>query len=333
MRGWALALGLFPAVAGAALRSAAWGTDPSAPVYVGQSYMLTLTLETGKGEEITRFATDQGPKEAPESQSVRETKDARFTTFCWPQTAGTARLVALPAGWLSAELAVVQQFGAFGRMVQTRQEQTALPAFSYEVQELDGEAAGALIGSFTMELAADAATFASGDVRILTATLEAREGAVPESYPFALVEGSPGRCYPFRTVERTRKRLTAQAYYVTEGEASLSLALTPLRVFDVSSRSVTELSAEPLVLQMHAAEEAAAEMVTLGATASAGEPLRFAPRAGSPVLGALERSSPRTVLERRPGWVRVCCEDGRTGWMREQALDGEPSGTPGDEEF
>ena len=181
----ALLMGLSPLTARAALRSATWGTDPKAPVYVGQVYDLTLTLVTEKDEEITGVNLDQGPNRVPDAQSAELRDGLRHTVLRWRQSEDRPKLTAIPKGHLIANVTTVRTFG-FMRSATTDQQAVTVPAFSYEATDLPGEAKGAPVGAFTLTLSADAPTFRTGDVRVLTATLEAREGRVPETFAFAL---------------------------------------------------------------------------------------------------------------------------------------------------
>ena len=323
------ALALMPRAAGAALTSAVWGTEPKSPVYVGQAYELTLTLVTGKNEEITGLHLDQGPAHAADAQSAEVKGDQRHTVLRWRMTEHAPKLAAIPAGRLVAEVTAVQTFG-FMRSASTTRQTVPVPAFSYEVTDLPGPAKGAPIGTFALRLAADAPTFRTGDVRVLTATLEAREGTVPETFAFAL-EGEPeGRVYPFRVTARTARRLEAKAYFVAEAGRDIALRLAPFKAFDLGPRALTEVRCPPLTLRWRPEEEAdEAETVTVGAASAEGLPLRFAPASGAPTVGVLPeamRGRLQTPLERHSDWVRVRGEGGREGWVRapENQQEGRP---------
>lgn len=323
------ALALMPCAAGAALTSATWGTEPKSPVYVGQTYELTLTLVTGKDEEITGVHLDQGPAHAADAQSSEVRGGQRHTVLRWRMTERAPKLAAIPVGRLVAAVTAVRTFG-FMRSESTDRQAVPVPAFSYEVADLPGPAKGAPIGVFALRLAADAPTFRTGDVRVLTATLEAREGEVPETFAFAL-EGDPeGRVYPFRVTARTARRLEAKAYFVAEAGRDIALRLAPFKAFDLGPRALTEVRCPPLTLRWRPEEEAdASETVTVGAASAAGLPLRFAPSAGAPAVGVLPEASRgrlQAPLERHDDWVRVRGEGGREGWARapENRSEGRP---------
>lgn len=315
----ALLMGLSPLTARAALRSATWGTDPKAPVYVGQVYDLTLTLVTEKDEEITGVNLDQGPNRVPDAQSAELRDGLRHTVLRWRQSEDRPKLTAIPKGRLIANVTTVRTFG-FMRSATTDQQAVSVPAFSYEATDLPGEAKGAPVGAFTLTLTADAPTFRTGDVRVLTATLEAREGRVPETFAFAL-EGTPkGRIYPFRVTARKERLLVAQAYFVAEAEHDLTLRLAPFRAFDLGTRALADVRCPPLTLRRTQEEQATtSDTVTVGAASGEGLPLLFAPAEGAPAVGVLPpalRERMDHPLERRGPWVRVQGEGGRDGWVR-----------------
>ena len=280
----------------AALRSAAWGTDPAAPLYVGQAYDLTLTLVTDANEEIPSFTIDQGPGRNPDSQTHSEANGQRRTVFRWHQTEDAPRLASIPLTRVVADVMAVQQFG-FMRTANTTRQGVGAEAFSYEVVALPGEAAGAPIGEFALSLSADAPDFAPGDLRLLTATLTARQGVVPKEAAFTL-EPVEGRAWPWRVTERT----------------DLALRLRPFRAFDLRTRALAEVPCAPLMLfprDVSAAPEAA----------RGPEPLRLAPNVDAPALGVVGKTPPEPTGDRVGGWVRVRSE-GREGWIPEAALKG-----------
>lgn len=297
------------------LVSAAWGTEPAAPLYVGQAYFLTLTLTTGADEEIASFVIDQGPSRNPDAQRREERDGKRLTTFLWRQSEPTPRLAAIPLTRVVAEVTRVQAFG-FARFADSSRQGVGAAAFSYDVVELPGEAAGAPIGDFTLTLGVDSETFEPGDVRRLTATLEAREGTVPQTLDLALEPCEGVRVWPFRVVGRTDGRLVAEASVAIEAEGPVTLRLRPMRAFDLGTRALAEVAAAPLTLRpLTAAEKASAP------DAAGPVPLRFAPSAAAPVLGTVGEETPVPAGGRVEGWVRVRA-GGRTGWVREDALKG-----------
>lgn len=297
----------------AALRSAAWGTDPAAPLYVGQEYDLTLTLVTDAGEEIPAFTLDQGPSRNPDAQSHTEADGVRRTVFRWRQAEEAPRLASIPLTRVVADVMAVRQFG-FMRTADTTRQGVGAPAFSYEVVPLPGEARGAPIGEFALALSADAPDFAPGDLRLLTATLTARQGRVPAEAAFALEPVGGGRAWPWRIVGRTDRKLVAQAYFLAEAETPLVLRLRPFRAFDLRTRALAEVPCAPLTLTPRAAD--AAPEAERGP-----EPLRLAPSAAAPALGVLGEAPPEPTGDRVGGWVRVRSE-GREGWVPEAALKG-----------
>ena len=305
---------LFIAIVGAAvvrgaLESVTWGVDPgvdpAAPIYVGQEYDLTLTFVTRSDEEIPSFRITQGPSRNPDSQTRTVRDGKRLTVFRWRQRETAPRLVAIPAGAAAAEVMRVQRFGLGQTLAQTLTQRAQVPAFSYDVVPLPGEAAGAPIGDFVLTLSADAADFVPGDVRVLTATLTARSGTLPESPELALEPVTGGRVWPFKVVAREPNRLVARGYLATEATAPLTLRLKPLRAFDLESRALRDVTCPPLTLTPRAE------------TAETGPvPVRLAPSTRAAVLGTLGEETPEPTGETAPGWVRVRA-GGLTGWIPE----------------
>ena len=143
--------------------------------------------------------------------------------------------------------------------------------------------------------------------------LQAEAGHVPAEFAFAWrsPEAFPGRLYPFREVERTRKRLVAKAWVAPDPEVEApTVALEPLKIFDVQSRTRSVVEAPALTLRAQEADSEAPE-----AEAAAPEPalLRFAPSDAAPILGPLE--APWQELSRREGWAMVRTAAGRCGWV------------------
>ncbi|MGN0886058.1 MAG: BatD family protein [Candidatus Spyradenecus sp.] len=306
-----VAVGLCAGLAQAKVTSAAWSLNPASPVYVGQAYELCLTLETAADEEISTLRVDQGPQSVPE-QRVSQADGKRRTTFVWELQSASPRLESIPQARLLVQLTRVQRFG-FGSHATTTIDRASVPAFQYEVMALPPEATGAAIGHYTLSLAANRGTFAPGDIREVTAILQAEAGIIPADFAFAwrAPESFPGRLYPFREVERTRKRLVAKAWVAPEPEAEApSVALEPLAIFDVQTRKRSEVQAPALTLRAQEAEREASEAVE-----AAPEPalLRFAPSATALILGPVE--APWQELNRREGWAMVRTATGRCGWV------------------
>ena len=311
MRGWlAFVFMLGTTAAWAALESVTWGVDPAAPIYVGQDYDLTLTFVTGTDEEIPTFSISQGPSRNPDSQTRTERDGKRLTVFRWRQREQTPRLAAIPAGTVVAEVIRVQRFGLGQTFAQSATQDAQVAAFSYDVVPLPGEAAGAPIGDFELALTADAPDFAPGDVRVLTATLTAHSGALPETPELVLEPVTGGRVWPFRVVAREPGRLMARGYLATEVTTPLTLRLKPLRAFDLKSRALRDVTCPPLTLTPRAEEAKTGPM-----------PLRLAPSTRAAVLGTLGVGTPEPTGETTPGWVRVRA-DGIAGWLPEEALKG-----------
>ncbi len=295
-----------------------WGVSPASPVYVGQTYDLTLTIETDPNEEIAEYRLTQGPKIPSEKPIVETVNGRRRTIFRWQQVESNVKLVAIPEGELLARVMVVQTFG-FARYQTSTTQQVVVPAFSYEVVELPGEARGAPIGNFALSLTADQSSFSPGEVRVLTATLVATEGAIPETMTFALKEEKKGRLYPFRVKSYSTKKLVAEAYYVTEGEQDLTLGLQSFKAFDLVHRQLTTVYCSPLILSFKPEEaDATADVpITLGQGEVRGLPLRYAPTDRAPVIGVLV--APVTRYETYEEWTRVACAEGE-GWIRTALL-------------
>ncbi len=302
----------------AKMTSATWGLSPASPVYVGQPYELTLTVETDPNEEIAEYRLTQDPGTLPAEPTIETVNGRRRTTFRWTQVEYNAKLKAIPEGELGARIMVVQTFG-FARYQRSVVQKIMVPAFSYEVKELPGEARGAPIGDFKLVLSADQVTFTPGDVRILTATLTAEEGYVPEIVHFVLKDEAGGRLYPFRITSRTHRQLTAQAYYVTSGETDLLLELQPFKAFNLTHRKLADVVCPPLLLRLQAEADDAMDDVpiTFGQSEVQGLPLRFAPTDRAPVIGILV--APLTRHETFEEWTRVSCAEGE-GWIRTTLL-------------
>ena len=288
-----------------ALESVTWGVDPAAPIYVGQEYDLTLTFVMNADEEIPAFRITQGPSRNPDSQTRTERNGKRLTVFRWRQRENAPRLAAIPVARVAAEVTRVQRFG-LQTFAQTFTQGAQVPAFSYDVVPLPGEAAGAPIGNFELALTADAADFVPGDVRVLTATLTARSGALPETPELALESVTGVRLWPFRVVAREPNRVVARGYLATEAPAPLTLRLKPLRAFDLESRTLRDVTCPPLTLTPRAE-----------AAESGPVPVRLAPSMRAAVLGTHE-GTPEPTGETAPGWVRVRV-GGLTGWIPEGA--------------
>ncbi len=323
-------LALMVALAGLAFRawgavlSAQWGTSPSAPVYVGQAYDLTLTVETASEEQVTGLTLDQGPRRAPDEQSSSVQGKVRKTVFRWTMDEPAPKLIAIPEGRLSVELTTEQTFG-FIRSASTTRRAAKIPAFSYSAQALPQGATGLPVGVFAQSLRSDDATYRPGDVRAITATLVAKEGRIPEGFAFAWAQTPKGRVYPFREVKREKNRLEAQAWIVPEGEEPVAtVQLKAVKAFDVRKREAQEVACAPLMLHLkdEDADDDAGEDVTIGGASGKGVPLRLAPAEGAPLIGTLE--GPPEKLEERGAWVLVRGASG-SGWVREARLK---KGTP-----
>ena len=304
----------------AKLMSAKWGTEPAAPVYAGQVYDLTLTLETLPEEEISGVRMEQGPGRPPERQSTYQKEGRRYTVLHWQQCEAKEKIVSIPAGRLQANVTQVQNFGHF-RSASTTTQIVTVPAFDYEVQALPGEARGLPIGNLELNLGADRRFFAPGEVRLLTATLKAHEGYVPQAYVFTLEDTDSGELYPFRVITQSEHEVSAQAHFVVTAERDVTLRLKSLKAFELVGRSVKEVVCPPLTLRMRLPEETQEEdtaiTVSQDAKANRGHPLRFAPVDGAPIVGTL--ASPWQVEETRETWSRVRTPTG-AGWIRTTLL-------------
>ncbi len=307
-----------------AVLSAQWGTSPASPVYVGQAYDLTLTVETASEEQITGLTLDQGPRRAPDEQHSSVQGKTRQTVFRWSMDEPAPKLIAIPEGRLGVELTTEQTFG-FIRSSSTTRRVGKIPAFSYSAQALPAGATGLPVGTYVQTLRADEARYSPGDVREITATLEAKEGRIPEGFAFAWEQTPKGRVYPFREVKREKNSLVAKAWIVLEGEEPVATAqLKRFKVFNVRSREAQEVACAPLVLRLKDEDgsEEAGEDVAIGGASGKGVPLRLAPAEGAPLIGTLEGSPEK--LEERGAWVLVRGKSG-SGWVREERLK---KGTP-----
>lgn len=309
-------------VLSAALLSAKWGTDPGAPVYVGQQYALTLTLETLPNEEIAKVQFAQCPSRPPDRQEHYEKDGRRHTVLYWNQSEARAKLVAIPAGRLVADVTHVQTFG-FMRTASTTAQAVQVAAFNYSVEDLPGEAEGKPIGSFSLKLSTDSAVFKPGEVRLLTAELTAHEGIIPADYSFVLEETSSGECYPFRKVTQEARRSVAQAHFVVSDEAAFSLRLKAFKAFDLATRTLQEVSCPPVTLRPSQEDEVLEEDTTL-TFAGSQQPLqrpalRFSPSMNAPIVGVL----PEVWQEKATynDWVYIKA-GALSGWIRATELKG-----------
>ena len=309
--------------ASANLISATWGTEPQSPVYAGQPYELTLTLETLPNEEIAGVQLTQGAGRLPERQRTYEQNNRRYTVLYWKQLQERPKLVAIPAGRVIADVTQIQTFG-FMRTANTTRQALPLAAFNYDIEALPDEAQGLPIGSFTLQLTADNAAFVPGEVRLLTATINAKEGAIPASYALELEETADGMLYPFQWVEKKEHTWVAQAYFVTSAERDFQLRLKPMKVFDLATRTPNVVTCAPLQLHVRQAEEAVIEDTTLSLnpsqTATQGKQLRFAPSMSAPVLGLLTESWQEVFTYE--AWVYVRSPS-IAGWIRKAELKDE----------
>ncbi len=310
----------------AALSKAWWSVEPARP-YVGQSYALVLTVETEPKEEICDLKLSTLPQEVRPEITQREVNGKRQTRFSFEQRHPTARLVALPLSQLRAGVQTMTHssvgFYSFNRSTQS----CTVPAFSYEVRELPELAKGAILGDFTVTLTAAKETFTPGEVVQVTAQVTMTEGRLPESFPLTLKDGGTGRCYPFRVEEDVRvrgERLTAKAFYVPMVDQPITLTLEPITAFHPTTEKLTSIAMPTLTLTPASAEtDAPPQAITLhlGNKSVHGLPLRFAPREGALIVGAL--TSPHTALETYGPWTRVHCASGE-GWIETRLLGETP---------
>ncbi len=311
--GWALGV-VMPWAAVAGVTSAVWRVTPNAPIYAGQTYEVALIVETAPGEEVTNVTLDAGPTTSLSGTSAEERDGKRITTFYWEQVHWQPQTIRFPESRAIWTLMVTQRHGFFTSS-QSRLQETRLPAFSYDVIDLPAEAKGLPVGDYTMAWAVSPQTMAPGDVVVLTVTVTALAGTLPERLPFTLAQSPMGRLYPFVVEKQTAKTLQAKAYYaLAESGGEETLHLSPLRVFDVTSRRVAEVSASPLHLKplVSLTDETREEDVLLG-EAREGDPLRLAPDERSPVVGTLGKDW--TVLETYGQWSRLA-----EGWIRSARL-------------
>jgi hypothetical protein len=307
----------------ASLLSAKWGTEPQSPVYAGQEYELTLTLETLSNEEITGVQLTQGPGQPPERQTSYEKDNRRYTVLHWTLVEERPKLKAIPEGRIIANVTQVQTFG-FMRTANTTRQTLRVEAFNYDVVALPGEAEGLPIGSFELQLTADRPTFSPGEVRLLTATITAKEGRIPESFAFAFEETSDGVLYPLHWVEKKERKWIAQAYFVTAAEQTITVSLKPMQSFDLGTRRVQAITAPALTLQVQRADEREIEDTTLSLTPlqseKQGQYLRFAPSLNAPILGRLP--DVWQAVETYEAWVYIRSRS-LSGWIRKAELKDE----------
>ncbi|MBQ9693258.1 MAG: hypothetical protein IJV69_00685 [Kiritimatiellae bacterium] len=303
------------------LISATWGTSPAAPIYVAQEYDLTLTLETLQNEEISNVRLTQGPGRAPDRQTVYEKDGHRYTVLSWQQSENTAKLAAIPAGRLVADVTMVQVFG-FMRSANTTRQSLSIAPFSYDVENLPGEASGVPVGTFQLSLSVDKLGFRPGEVRVLTATLTAVEGRIPESVSIDLEPTDAGETYPFRWVKRNNRQWIAEAYFVTSSEDDITLCLKPFKAFDLATRTLTTIQCEPVTLSVLYEQDETIEDTTLILDTTNSEKSRkqlyFSPTNEAPIIGSLE--SEWRIVTTYGDWIYVEA-DSISGWIRKRDLE------------
>lgn len=304
---------LLAGLASAKLTKAEWGTSPAAPLYVGQPYDLTLTLETDENESVTHLQLSDEANFPPEESETTVEQGRRKTTFRWPRVETKEGRTELPSVLVTARVMRTIQMG-YGSMSTGGDTRIRVPAFAYEVIPLPPEAEGAPLGIFLQSLAVENPRFTPGDVRELTLTIQAREGVLPETLAPELNPVEGVRIYPFRTLSLSPTLAVFKAYVVLSAESPVTFTLPPMRVFDLASRQVRDLPVTPLTLSPLTAEEQAAEDLAAASQRPAvGQPLHFAPAEKSPVIGVMGESW--TVEETSGEWSRVRSGSAQ-GWIR-----------------
>ncbi len=302
----------------AALTKAWWSVSPETP-YVGQPYTLTLTLETKSLEEIEEIDIPGLPPNVSSTSTHERKGPLRHTYFSFPQSHPTARIVSIPESQIRAKVqALVYTNLNFYQFHSSVQSVTA-PAFSYEVVPLPSEAKDAFLGEVKVDFAVNSTTFSSGDVLELAVRIKVTNGAFPENLSLDLLPPFEGRLYPFYTLTQSRTQLTAKAFYIAEGDAPITLTLAPLTVYDAKQKTRREVTAPSITLTPRPTVEEVPQTITLhlGKGTVHGLPLRFAPREGAIVIGAL--SEPYRRHETSGDWTRVSCDNG-DGWILTHAL-------------
>lgn len=301
----------------AELRSARWEISPTPPLYEGQTCELRLLIETAPDEEVTGILLSAGPDRKPDGYDSRREEGRRITVCTWDATVEPGSTAfALPAARLRAGITETRQHG-FLNFAQRSVGEIPVEAYACPVERLPGDAAGLPIGDFALTLACEPSDPRPGDVVRLRATAAAREGALPESLTFEAAGTPAGRLYPFRTLRATDRLIEAEAYYaLPERPLTETLALRPLRAFDLKRRTAADVVCPPVTLT------AADRPRPADGTPDAEEaPLRFAPDDNAPVLGRL--AADRRVLETHGAWSRLS-----GGWIRTDALRAAPPREP-----
>ncbi len=303
----------FALVAQAALTGAWWRVEPSTP-YAGQPYTLLLNVETGEDEEVKSINVPILPQGVTAEVSSEVVGEKRRTEFRIEQFHSEAQFVTLPETTLRVEIQTLTKGTSGFYMMHTRTQRAMISAFSYEVEEPPAEAEGAILGDFSVQLLADKTTFQPGEVLELTVQLTMREGRAPETLDLQLEDEDCGRRYPFYVTSQSKKKLVAKSYYVPLTTDEITLRLKPIKGFNTRKHAVSEVVAPPLVLTPALQEEQTPQAITLhvGGRTLHGLPLRFAPREGALVIGAL--TAPYVCHEVHGEWTRVSCESG-DGWI------------------
>lgn len=309
----------------AEVTSAEWSTYPSAPLYVGQSYQLCLTLETRAEEEITNFRLDHPSNQqvlasveglkAVASHTTEVFEHRRVTKLFFEPTEART-LGTLAVGALRAEVTLTQRVSqGFFTSVHSTSQGVAIPAASFAIETLAPEAQDLAVGRFEAQLVVEPMSVKAGGVVQVMVICEAIEGFLPEDYLPALEVPQGCKLYPGQVLERSEKHISVRFYCVSTAAPSQRIALAPMTYFDTQHRAVRTLVAEACVLKVEPPKTARDEV-----TLPSGErvyPLRYAPSEKAPMIGSIPCESDPSSFEvlAQEGQWRCVKVKGQMGWL------------------
>lgn len=306
-----------------AVQKATWSTQPSQPIYVGQTYNFCLTLETDANEEIASFNLGSSlrlPKACASaftkitSHTSEIVKQRRVTTFFFEPLVATEKgTFEIPEMRPTVSLTQRIQQGFF-TMSNTHSSVVSLPAYTLVVEPMSKEAEGLPIGRYEMKLEARPSKIMVGGVIEIFVTCTALEGTIPNDYTFTFKTMEGCKIYPLQTLERSDTVYVASAYCVSDNLPSLKVEVEPLTYFDTASRTVRKAHANVLVCQTEPLKENQNEVVL--PSGECVRPIRYAPAKEAPFVGFLpfdideEHLDP---IEHQGDW-KLIEYNGQKGW-------------------
>lgn len=320
-------------VAMGAVKKATWSTQPSQPIYVGQTYNFCLTLETDVNEEIASFnlgTISQLPTTCASaftkitSHTSKIVNRRRITKlFFQPLVATEEGTFIIPEMRPTVTLTQRIQQGFF-TMSNTQSSTLTLPTYAFVVERMSEEAEGLPIGQYRMKIEADPSKVTVGGVVEILLTCTAIEGTIPTDYTFEFKHLDGCKLYPLQTVERNDKVYVASAYCVSDSTTAFTIEVEPLRYFDTKYRKVMDASPKPFICESEPLKEISNEIIL-----PSGEhvrPIRYAPAQTAPLVGYLPLDIDEATLspiEHQGAWMLIDYK-GQKGWyLIDSKLKGE----------